>query len=185
MVWKFPRFFVALLIFVTASNYAEAQNCRGCSTWTEGKQLSWEAFRSAPEAGSRMLHHYVIELSYNYQKEKGDTYTFDVHCNFKCAESWCRKERVRPYMLEHIQGNFNIGEIYARRLKKELTAISQQPGFSKKEIKHLYRKIEAERTSFMLTYDLETNQGYYFKDQEEWNQKLAAMLGDLSSFASK
>ncbi len=161
-----------------------AQEYSGCKPWTEGKTLGWEDFKGTPDPDSRMLSTFAVEVTYTYKPDSNGTFIFDVHCDFKCDESWKRWERVRPYMLEHIQGNFDIAEIYARKLKQEFETYAALPNFTKGKARWIYNRIEEERLAENNLYDMETNLGYYFKDQELWNQKIAGLLGRLKRYAS-
>lgn len=164
---------------------ATAQACDGCIAWTPSHILTWDDFWGTPEPDSRMMSHYEVIVSYNYRKNDSGNYVFDVHCDFRSNKSWRRSDRARPYMLEHIQGNFDLDEIYARKLKQELEAYAGLPHFNKGKIKWIYIKNEEDRIAQNNLYDLETNMGYYFKDQEAWNQKINGLLGGLSQYASK
>lgn len=171
---------------VLATSYLSvAQSCDGCIAWSRVEKLGWADFKAKPDQYTITLNHFLVAVTYDYERNNSGTYVFDVHCNFMGNESWCIKERVRPYMLEHVQGNFDIDEVYARKLKQDLVRYASAETPSRNKIKWIYNKNEEERTAFNTQYDLETNHGYYFKEQEIWNQKIAAMLGELKPFASK
>ncbi len=175
----------SLYFWLLQPTHAAAQVCNGCKAWTEGEALDWSGFKANPDPDSRMLTSFMVEVTYTYKPGSNGNYVFEVHCDFKSNESWRRWERVRPYMLEHIQGNFDIAEIYARKLKQELEIYAALPNFNRGKAKWIYHKIEEERIAENAQYDIETNMGYYFKDQELWNQKIAGLLGDLKQYASR
>jgi hypothetical protein len=181
----FLRIILALFLVPCAPVFSPAQPCNGCLPWAEGYQLAWEDFKAQPNPECRMLDNFNVAVTYDYTRNDSGNIVFDVHCYFVCDESWRVKERVRPYMLEHIQGNFDIGEVYARKLKQELTNFTASANYTKNKIRWVYKKNEEDRLAFNALYDIETNHGYYFKEQEAWNQKIAALLGGLRQYASK
>ncbi len=96
--------------------------------WSPKRPLTWEDFKAVPDA--KNPHHALTaaNLAVN-TKWTEDNLRFQVYCVFLPTESWS-KNKVSAKLLHHEQLHFDLTEVFARRLRKEL---AQLHGSSQKE----------------------------------------------------
>jgi hypothetical protein len=83
------------------------------------------------------------------------------------SQSWVHPDHKVPALLNHEQLHFDITELYARKMKKEMSKyyfLSVSEFVSKKidtEVKSIFTSLYNEHMSIQQKYDVETNTEYY------------------------
>jgi hypothetical protein len=87
--------------------------------WEEHVPLSWYDFKGSAKnwTGISALTASAIEYSYDCQDDRLDV---DIQAIFIKDESWVRSEAKTDYILAHEQLHFDITEIFARKLRREV-----------------------------------------------------------------
>ena len=82
---------------------------------------------------------------------------------------------------KHEQGHFDIAEIFARKLNKEITMFLTK---SKRheELNNIYTKVMNEKRDTQQLYDEETNHSINKSQQAAWNKKIEEMLEELKDY---
>ena len=156
--------------------------------WEEAKPLTWADFQGTPNPNNPFQANTNSGISYSWSfKASGDEVTFasEVFCFFLPKGSWVRPGKASTNLLAHEQLHFDITELHARKLRKELenfTAVGSKD--MKKLLGDIYKKIDAERKLMQERYDRETDHSQKEKVQEEWQQKIEAELAALEEFSS-
>lgn len=143
--------------------------------------LTWSDFKGKPDIGNEnnAVTDYNISV---IPKLKKDSISFEVKCFFSTMSSWVKEGTDTDLLLKHEQGHFDLAEIYARLLRKELL-----------ENKFFYRTIQEDFTKLQtasmdncnkeqVLYDRETNHSSNKERQLEWNRKFEKQLKELEAY---
>ena len=143
--------------------------------WSNYRRLSWDDFRgnTPPQTDDAALSTTYVGFSYS---KTGSTINYNIECKFQKSRSWGRVKT--DYILKHEQGHFDIAEIFARKLNKEvkeyLSKSSNHAGLNP-----IYTKLMNEKREMQEDYDTETNHSINKAKQAEWNKKIEEMLNEL------
>ena len=100
---------------------------------------------------------------------------YSVVSTFYPEGSWYLPQRVTPYILAHEQAHFDISELHARMLRKNLAGKK----FSKKiksEIEAIYEQIEQKRRAMQTKFDAETDHSRNVEKEMQWENFIAQQL---------
>jgi hypothetical protein len=147
-------------------------------SWNEKRKLSWRDFKGTPQAVSDYVAstHSGISFSYSFTS-KGNkvTASFMVESHFYPDLSWYLPKQVNDFILAHEQTHFDISELHARKLRKELSQY-QFGTNSKTEVEHLYKEVERQRGELQRKYDEETDHSRNKTAELEWRRFIASEL---------
>ncbi|MEF9476420.1 hypothetical protein OWR28_00365 [Chryseobacterium sp. 1B4] len=87
-----------------------------------------------------------------------------------------------PAMIEYQQVNFDLAEVYARRMRKDLLIHKNTiwKGFA--YANEMFNSLTAEYVKAQGLLDSETNYGLNAQKLEDWKQKIKTELDELSDF---
>jgi hypothetical protein len=152
--------------------------------WTNSRKLKREDFEGTKPDSSNASAGAAIRLRLNYVI-KGMSTSFDVRCLFFKKESWYVYSDTRRLILLHEQGHFDIGEIVARNLRKDLSeAVKKTPVISPRRIDSISRVHTKALVDMQDLYDNETNHSLIIDEQERWNQQIRKMLDSLDTYSA-
>ena len=109
-------------------------------------------------------------------------YTYKVKAVFNRYKSWTLD--TTKYILAHEQLHFDIGELYARKLRKAIKVLSKKYEMADKYVQSVIDKLLAERTLRDDNYDHDTIHGLIKESQHEWAKKIYGELEQLKEYAS-
>lgn len=174
-------FFLAIAV-VASFSFIDQTREKGYIYWDQ-RSLTWDDFKgSAPSSTPYVaLTHSAIVLNFSGQD---NTLSFSIESAFYPKQSW-KKKSVDAYILKHEQGHFDITEIYARMLRKEL----QEMKFKKYEslsndVQQVFTKNSNACKKFQDLYDKETDHSKKKEDQYQWDAKIATRLDSLSNWSN-
>ena len=101
-------------------NTIRAESKNDFIIWTSSRKLMRKDFEGTKPDSSNASAGASIRLRLNYVI-KGMSTSFDARCLFFKKESWYVYSDTRRLILLHEQGHFDIGEIVARKLRKDLS----------------------------------------------------------------
>lgn len=178
------RFYLVIKLFlVTFIIYGQNQDSSKC--WRENDKLTWSDFKGVPP----------IEDSTSFAKATSPTrilvrpvkikgvLTYRVTPIFITSKAW--KKDTSIALLEHEQLHFDLAELYARKLRKEIALISlkiKEPKSS--DFRLRVETLLVDFSERQDKYDSETLNGLYLKGQNEWNEKVNEELSELKIYAS-
>ena len=142
--------------------------------WKPTARLSWEDFKGSPDYESEnvALTNTSIQLEYGYDKTSLE---FTVKCRFDKTKSWVKIKN--DDVLNHEQLHFDIAELYARKLRRQLREYKFNPTTVAEDVNHIYMKIMEEHHSMQQLYDVETDHSRLEDKQAEWEKRVETFLG--------
>ena len=105
--------------------------------WNENQKLSWNDFRGKPIPSASFVAstNTGISFQYSYSIKNGDVNVeYSVDSFFSPEGSWYIPQRVNAHILRHEQAHFDISELHARMLRKNLYGKK----FSKRLVKEIH-----------------------------------------------
>jgi hypothetical protein len=149
--------------------------------WDENRLLTWNDFRGQPaKRFSAASTHYD---TYKTTEEIGNKTEVVVEAVFLCNKSWKKVSWINDKVLEHEQKHFDIVELYARKLRKMIKALTY---ISYEDVKiktdSLYTLMDKEMDVYQDKYDNETDASMDGDKQREWNKKIMEEIKALSEW---
>ena len=108
--------------------------------------------------------------------------TTNITSFFDRNNSWTKT--ASNEVLKHEQGHFDIGEIYARILKKSLSLKKFRRKSISDDAINIYNSVFNDNKMWQELYDNETEHGKNQIKQAEWEAKISNRLEDLSKYSS-
>jgi len=149
--------------------------------WKASRKLSWSDYKANPDRGSGAAASTTTYLGIEYSI-KDKTLSYKIQCSFSKDRSWGLNKT--DYILAHEQGHFDIAEIFARKLNKELSEYSFNTSSCKKDLQEIYERIVKEKEDMQNAYDRETNHSIKKDKQTEWLKKIAALLDEYAAYTN-
>lgn len=152
--------------------------------WQENQKLTWGDFRGKPLRSASFVAstNTGISFQYSYSIQNGDmNVEYSAESFFSPEGSWYIPERVNPYILKHEQAHFDISELHARMLRKNLDGKT----FSKKiksEIEAIYQQIEQKRRAMQTKFDAESDHSRNEAKEIFWQKYIATQLAEYESW---
>lgn len=154
--------------------------------WTKKHRLTFVDFKgkisledtALHEGSTKMLTHklgaIVKSIDVRLVTERGKT-VFTINAGMKKESSWI-KDYGDTVSLKHEQGHFDICEIYARILRRDIQKVK-----SLSEAKEMYDKIATDEESEQDKYDKE-NTFQLGGITTDWSEKIINRLKELESY---
>ncbi len=117
-----------------------------------------------------------IDVS-EYDKEK-DVFTYNIFPVFFRYQSWLHDTT----QLAHEQLHFDISEVYARRMRRCLLLMKENP----RQFKHAHDKLQelyTQHEQYQAKYDRETSWGRFPNMQIFWERNISVQLDTLKKYA--
>ena len=149
--------------------------------WEEGSLLKWTDYKGNPDskANAAASTATYLGIEYNFDNNK---FGYKINCSFSKSKSWVLNPS--DHVLNHEQGHFDIAEIFARKLNKQMKFYTFDPNTYQTELKKIYQAIIEEKETMQNNYDLETNHSINKEKQSEWSKKIAFLLKEYNAFAN-
>ncbi|MDN3724977.1 DUF922 domain-containing protein [Aequorivita sp. SDUM287046] len=174
------KILLALLFILIGSPQINSEKI----VWNENIQLSWEDFRGKPIRSGNFAavtsSGISFRYSYSIKNEKIDV-KYSVESFFTPENSWYVPERVTPHILKHEQAHFDITELHARMLRKNLDGKK----FSKRvksEIESIYQQVEQKRRAMQNKFDTESDHSRNIEKEASWQKFIAQQLAYYESW---
>jgi len=150
--------------------------------WSADRPLQREDFK-----GKRIHKGVVASTTYNITKEieeDNGRLKVNVKAYFYCYNSWILNDTIGNDVVLHEQKHFDIAELYARKLRKQLRDMY----FKNKEdagrrSDSLFKLINEEMDAFQDKYDNETDHSRNGTRQRKWNERIAIRLNELKNYS--
>jgi hypothetical protein len=149
--------------------------------WSAVKRLTWDDYLAKPSSLSDAAAITSTALGVEYHL-RNNTLTYTITCRFSKANSWGRHKT--DYILQHEQGHFDITELFARKLAKELKVYKFNLHKYQDDVSKIYKKLMDEKEKYQNKYDKETDFSRNKEQQAEWLQKIRDELDDLDEYAN-
>ncbi|MFI5148820.1 MAG: hypothetical protein ACHQRM_03740 [Bacteroidia bacterium] len=149
-------------------------------TWSETRPLAWNDFGGKAIAGSPNAALSSVSIL-PHAEAVGSQLEFDVNTVFTPSLSWVRSDKKTGYLLKHEQGHFDIGELFARKMRKALSEKSFIQKTFVAEYKAITNRFNTEFLKYTADYDTETHHSLINEKQEEWDLKIAQGIKELEA----
>jgi len=146
--------------------------------WEPDFRFTWEDFKGNVPIGSNAAATTASGISYNFSTfYENDELTIDykVYAYFYPIRSWYKPEVCNDVTILHEQLHFDITELYARKLRKQL-AETKFTDNVKEEVGEIYKIILRQLNDFQNKYDSETNYSRNLIVQERWVDEINSAL---------
>jgi hypothetical protein len=151
--------------------------------WNAARPLTWDDFQGAPQ--KRFA---AASTSYDILKRisatRSTTASVIVEAVFFTQRSWKKTEWINDGVLAHEQKHFDIVELFARKLRREINKL--RPVTLKElesKVDSLYALNEKEMDIYQDRYDEETDGSMNGDGQRAWNKKISAEISALNTYS--
>jgi hypothetical protein len=160
----------------------EVLNKRKELAWSESRRLTWNDFAGLPD--SRDPLHAITSTNIDMKaKCVAGTFKFEVKSVFLIDESWSKNKTSAPLLL-HEQLHFDLTEIYARKIRKELNELKDACGADNAHINAIVSRIFEEWKREQDLYDKECDHGLDKEEQQKWADSISLRLSHTMVYQS-
>lgn len=173
---------ILLLILLSILSYGSPAQAPNEETirWSDTRKLTWDDYKAGPDARSDAAASTTTYLGIEYHMNNGQ-FDCKITCSFSRTKSWGRHKT--DHVLAHEQGHFDIAEIFARQLNKEMKQYRFDKNTYTTELKRIYQGIVDQKENWQNQYDEETNHSIHKEKQAAWAKKIADRLRELSAYS--
>lgn len=151
--------------------------------WSDEYVLTWDDFQAKPKKGHFAAALSDISFAIDIHSEQNDLVVV-VQTFFNPDKSWVKEEGRNEYLLKHEQCHFDLYEVNARKLRKELQSTRFTQANVQSTINRIVEKYSKYNESSQAEYDEQTNHSLKEKNQEIWNRRIAEDLEELAPYAA-
>lgn len=147
--------------------------------WNEFYKLQWDDFQGEPDKNSLGDAGTAVAIRAKpFLVRKKVKY--DVVAIFNRGKSWARDPSAS--LLAHEQLHFDIAELYARKIRQRVSALSDQGVTDIDVYNKAIQALLLESNKADQQYDLETLHGALSKKQAAWAEKVKESLAELKRY---
>lgn len=150
--------------------------------WTYERMLDWNDFQCAPQRGTEAVATTNTTLGLAFQLNNGEL-SYQITCKFSKKKSWGSMKT--DYILAHEQAHFDITELYARQLYKELKELKEfnfHRDTYQKDIAAIYNRVVKDKEAFQQAYDEQTDHSRKRRAQIEWLERIEKLLVETEAY---
>lgn len=178
-----------IFIVVCTINSAFAQKSKREGNeipWNMDRPLTWADFKGQNGKVQKNQAAFVgTQISFSTSITKNqDSILVTVQSFMIKNQSWKLKSAVSDYLLKHEQLHFDICELFARKLRKQISEMSANKRTFNSEVIKMFRKCDKDLSAYQKLYDKETNHSIITDKQEEWNRKIEAELIEFQNWSN-
>src|SRR4030095_8264443 len=148
--------------------------------WDENIKLTLDDFKAAPRQMGSTAAMTTTHLGFSYNVANGKI-TYKIDCQFEKNKSWGLVKN--DWILKHEQGHFDIAEIFARKLNKDVGEYQFNKASFQKDLDAIYKSVVDAKEKFQQQYDDETDYSRNKPKQEEWFKKIESELKENKTWA--
>ncbi|PKP02250.1 MAG: hypothetical protein CVU11_12390 [Bacteroidetes bacterium HGW-Bacteroidetes-6] len=154
--------------------------------WSVDRPLAWSDFKGSNTNMQKNQAAFVgTQLSFETSINKNqDSVTIKVEARMIKNHSWKLKSATSDYLLKHEQLHFDICELFARKLRKEISEMIAEKRTFNSNLNKLMKKIDKEHYAMQKQYDKETNHSLTEEMQAGWNISIANQLKEYEAWSS-
>jgi predicted secreted Zn-dependent protease len=168
-----------LLVFTLLLGMLSPKQEKNMIAWKKDYKLSWKDFKARPDPASSFAAQTSYSIQYSMSSNESGL-RYHVSCSFDMSRSWGRNRT--PDILAHEQAHFDIGEIFARRIRRDFKSYVYNQRTVKQDLRDIYQKHIKECHQWQRQYDQETDHSKITATQEQWYKKIATELEALKAF---
>ena len=170
---------ILLSVFINISS--QSKTSKKSITWKKDFKLSKQDFKGEVDTNSMNAAQTGANIIIVPYAKKSGKYLYRVFAKFYKYKSWINTDS--KIILNHEQLHFDIAELYARKMRREIHKIR----LSKKEVeefdyRRIHKKFFKEYIAFQRKYDLETDFSRKLSIQKKWETSVNKQLSELEKF---
>lgn len=156
--------------------------------WSQDRKLHWSDFKAerSPFPSNTIAAYSYCQLGFTggahgaFSKAR-----FSVLATFHKKQSWVTNDETQlsEQGLKYQQLRFDLCEVYARRLYKELADRKLTP-YNMSEANNIYQQIFEEYDQRQIDMDKETDHGILESEVELWSKNIMSELLSLDAYAN-
>ncbi|NEM97805.1 DUF922 domain-containing protein [Pontibacter burrus] len=148
--------------------------------WSADRPLTWGDFKAQPD--SLNPHHALTAANLAVDaKCNANKLEYDVKCVFLANESWTKNIKSDK-LLQHEQLHFDLTEVHARQLRKELKALGTVCPDARPKLAATVNAAFARWKAEQDKFDAQSKHGLDATVSAEWEQTIAARLKQLENY---
>lgn len=173
------KYFLLLVLLPSFSLFAQNTE-EDLLEWSATRRLNWSDYKARPNPNSDAVATTttVLAVEYNFNNNQ---FGYTIKSRFSKTRSW--GSHKTDYILSHEQGHFDIAEVFARKLHKNLSEYKFNKKTYQKDLKKIYEDITEEKEEAQNDYDKETRHSINKEKQAEWLKKISVMLEEYADWA--
>ena len=148
-------------------------------SWNEYYRLQWDDFQGEPDKNSLGDAATAVRIKAKPFIVKKKIH-YDVVAIFTRNKSWYRD--TSPELLAHEQLHFDIAELYARKIRRQIAEMKRQGVNDIKTFNTAIHELLLESNLVDAQYDAETLHGAMTRKQAAWSDKIKGELASLKKF---
>lgn len=149
--------------------------------WNEDAKLNWADFAGAPDYNFADVSALTSSGIIHFKGCEYGKIIYEVYAYFDKSQSWVKEEARTEHHLQHEQIHFDITELYARRLRKELAKKDFKCG-QEEEFERFIANYLVKWQMEQINYDLLTQHSMQHSFQKEWKYKIAVALSVFGDY---
>jgi hypothetical protein len=149
--------------------------------------VAWTHYREQADGSGNQVAFTYVGIEYHIHEVNGRPAATYLAI-FRPADCWVKAGYASKELLIHEQRLFDIAELYARKMRKDISVhimgLPQETSVSQllPEIRRIYRLRMNEMLTKIQEYNVQTLNGTSLKMQQKWNAWVDAELGKLDMF---
>jgi hypothetical protein len=174
-------FFILVLVGCTNTSFIQDDGSDNAMVWQKNRKLTWDDYQGKPQ--HRFAAASTVYSMYRHiSKDSTGNITATVKALFYPKDSW-KGRYTDDALLAHEQKHFDIVELYARKLRKQLLQIKvKDEEDARQKMETLHKVIDAEMDACQDLYDKESDYSMAHDEQVSWIKKIDAAIADLSAY---
>jgi len=150
--------------------------------WSSNRKLRWSDFLSSKKLNNTDPTQSMIGITAKPYYTDSGTYEYKILAYFHKFQSIANAKN--DYVLNHEQVHFDIAELFARKMRKEIAQLEATKGdLTSEDYTTIYTTLFNEYRAYQHQYDTETNHSTHYVMQQLWDAKVADDLKDLAAFS--
>lgn len=151
-------------------------------TWSPDRRLSWDDFKAMPD--SLNPHHAITAANLAVDvKCASNKFSYTVKCVFLATESWS-KNKQSDKLLQHEQLHFDLTEVHARQLRKNLLTLGTTCPNAQPKLTEAVTKAFANWKAEQDKFDEASRHGLDHKVSAQWAASIAQRLKQLEAYTT-
>lgn len=179
-------FYGLLVVLITTLFWGTSSTSSDVIYWTPDYKLSWDDFEGYPNYKYNYKDVSAMTVSgiVDYSGCEDGKIIYKIKSYFEKKHSWVKLSGRNTHTLEHEQIHFDITELYARKLRKELAERSFSCGEEEAFGTFVNEFLEGWQ-KMQETYDVESGYSNHPQEQYDWVQKVRRELKAYEAYKSK
>jgi predicted secreted Zn-dependent protease len=173
------KFFFLSLLIIPSILFAQSKD-EELLDWSTSRKLVWKDYKARPDPANDDAASTTTYLGIEYNITSS-SFDYKIQSRFSKTRSWGRYKD--DYVLSHEQGHFDLAEVFARKLNKQMSEYVFNKKTYQRDLSKIYQNILDEKEKIQNDYDKETNHSINKEKQAEWLKKISEMLKDYKDFA--